>query len=850
MEDHDTRADRLGSLCAEVVPSDYDRMAFLKSMIEGFEDPTTANANPSNPFAASLGPPLALLVLLLLSLGSELFSGRVIGSTHLDNDLGYFLALRNFAFYGQSNFPLWNPYLMCGVPLIAEIQSGLFYPPNIVFRILPLATAVNVSLFIHLYLLALGTYCFGRQLRISPLGAMIAASVFCFSGPVIIRLFAGHHTDLYTIAWIPAVFFCVDRIGQYPARRNFIYLALIFCLQFLAGHPQYLYYTIFFSWFYLLWATRGLLNRKSYRSWVFRNLGFVFSLGLAGLIALPQILPVIEMLSLSPRQSLAFSDIARFSFPPQNLLTFFMPLVYGDGVRIPYWGLYNLWEMCAYCGTISLLLSIVALKDLKNSTHVVFFLFLAVFALIMALGQLTPLFRLFYHILPGFSMFRGHSKIHLFCCFAVALLAGTGFDALTHSANRKDRRPVWPVLGGLTVLFLVLLMIPYSRLLDDPVQYMLAHFQNDPRSYLPTPGAENTRFVAAVIKQMVMSVRYFLVSLFLGILLVILMRRFGSRRLLHAAIILFILTDLLIFGKTFVSSVDVHHWDLKAEVKELLSQDPQPSRSAVITSLGPRYGITSLLYQLGGDYPYVLSRYSRMYNLANQGTPNTSMKIGNIRRVSPVFNLFNLKYLVVNSERLPEIPGYYEVYNDGALAVLKNEYAKARVYLPQNIKIVDDEDEALQAVFELPTIRGEQIVIERDSVADLSYEYESLLHGADPDETLEIVNYSTDTINLRTRLNADAWVILTDTFYPGWKATIDGQFETTPVPANYLFRAIYVPQGTHEIVFQYRPKYFFVCMMISLTVLLGACAAAVLRKPLLLDFFSGRASPPGHDGTK
>ena len=92
---------------------------------------------PGSRLAAPIGPAIILLLSLVLSPGSELFSGNVIGSTHLDNDLGNFSAHRKIAFYGDSSFPFWNLYLMCGVPLIAEIQSGLFYPPNIVFQYRP-----------------------------------------------------------------------------------------------------------------------------------------------------------------------------------------------------------------------------------------------------------------------------------------------------------------------------------------------------------------------------------------------------------------------------------------------------------------------------------------------------------------------------------------------------------------------------------------------------------------------------------------------------------------------------------------------------------------------------------------
>ncbi len=806
-------------------------MPFLKDILAGFGNQSLPPANPIHRYTSSFGPPIALFVLLFLFLGSEMFSGRVIGSTHLDNDLGYFIALRKFVFYGEAAFPYWNPYLMCGVPLIAEIQSGLFYPPNLLFRILPLPFAINFSLFIHLYLLVLGTYFLGRRLSLSRAGATIAACVFCFCGPVFIRLFAGHHTDLYTIAWIPLVFLCIGRLARRPEFRNFIFLAILFCLQLLAGHPQYLYYTLLFSWLYLLWTTRHLLQRKLFRTWGVQHIGFAASLGIAGLMALPQVLPVMEMLSLSPRKNLGFSDVAWFSFPPQNLLTFFVPLVYGDGVRLPYWGLFNQWEMCAYCGVVPLMLCVYAIKDLRQQKHTLFFVVLAVLSLVMALGRHTPLFKLVYTVLPGMDLFRGHSKMHLFYCFAVAILAGTGFDALMRSSGGNARRFVWPLTAGLILVFIGLMAIPYGRLLEEPVKSILVHFQNDPRSYLPTPGGDDPRFVAAVVNQIVMSARYFLISLLIGLILVIYVRRFGPRHILQALTMVVILTDLFIFGKTFISSVDVHHWDLKPEVMQFIARDKEPFRSAVITSLGPRYGISSPLQQLGGDYPYVLSRYSRLYNLANQGKPKASMKIANIRRVSPVFNLFNLKYLVLNSDRSLDIPGFYEVYNDGVFTVLKNEYARPRVYIPRSIKIVNEEDEALRSVFEPPSIRGEQIVVERDSVGDLSYAYESLMRDADPEELLEITDYSPNTINIRARLNADAWVLLTDSYYPGWKAIIDGQSEATVVPGNYVFRTIYVPKGTHDITFQYQPRFFWVCVMISLITLLGLIAAALFRKP-------------------
>ena len=448
----------------------------------------------------------------------------------------------------------------------------------------------------------------------------------------------------------------------------------------------------------------------------------------------------------------------------------------------------------------------------------------------MALGYSTPLLRVLYYVIPGFKMFRGHSKGILFVCFAIAVLAGTGYDAIRDSAVKKGRRLILPLVAGAGILFVSLMVIPYPALMEDPVRSFMSYVQNDPRSYLPVPGVENAEFVNAAVKQAVMSLRYFLVFCFSGIILILLTLRWGSRPLLNILTVLFILGDLLLFGKTFVSSVDVHHWDLKPAVMQFLARDKDQYRSAVLTTFGPKYGITSNLHQIVGDYPYVLSRYSRLFNLANRGRPTETMKIAAIRRISPVYNLMNLKYLVVNANKNFDIPGYYEVYDDGILSILENRYAKKRVYFPRSIKVVDTATDALRGVFEMPTIRGDQTIIERDPTAGVFLEDGSLPHRKDPDQTVEIIGYSPNRVSLRANLTSAAWIILADTLYPGWKAAIDGKTGASILAANYIFRAIHVPEGPHEIVFEYWPTHFSLSIIVALITLLGCCILAILTR--------------------
>jgi uncharacterized membrane protein YfhO len=62
---------------------------------------------------------------------------------------------------------------------------------------------------------------------------------------------------------------------------------------------------------------------------------------------------------------------------------------------------------------------------------------------------------------------------------------------------------------------------------------------------------------------------------------------------------------------------------------------------------------------------------------------------------------------------------------------------------------------------------------------------------------------------------SDGWLVLADVWYPGWRATVDGE-ETTIRRADYLFRALPIPQGDHQVVMVYRPPLFLAGLILSL----------------------------------
>jgi hypothetical protein len=72
----------------------------------------------------------------------------------------------------------------------------------------------------------------------------------------------------------------------------------------------------------------------------------------------------------------------------------------------------------------------------------------------------------------------------------------------------------------------------------------------------------------------------------------------------------------------------------------------------------------------------------------------------------------------------------------------------------------------------------------------------------------EVVSYAPEEVRIKTRAPAPAYLVLSDSFYPGWTALVDGQ----PAPifrANFLIRAVRVEAGDHEVVFRYHPRSYY-----------------------------------------
>jgi uncharacterized membrane protein YfhO len=111
---------------------------------------------------------------------------------------------------------------------------------------------------------------------------------------------------------------------------------------------------------------------------------------------------------------------------------------------------------------------------------------------------------------------------------------------------------------------------------------------------------------------------------------------------------------------------------------------------------------------------------------------------------------------------------------------------------------------------------------------------DSTTHSADAIEqggggrgTARVTAYTPDALSVHTTTDGDAWLVLSDTYYPGWTATVDGQ-PTQVMRGDVLFRVVPIPGGEHDVVLRFAPASVTIGLLISLVCLVLVLGGLVL----------------------
>lgn len=246
----------------------------------------------------------------------------------------------------SGHLPLWNPYEYSGVPFLGGFQSALLYPLNAVFLFLPLARALNFSILLHLAILGFGMARWILRRGLHPGAALLCGLALVCSGPVFPHVFAGHLTNLCSMAWAPWILADLEAGAKWGEWRSWLKAAAAICLQVVAGHPQYVVFTAIAAGIQM--AITAYVMPTAARRATLALLGTYVG---AALLAAAQLFPGVSASAEAVRSGgLSAPEAGIYSFPPENLLTLIAPNFFGHGTGSAYWGRWFSWEMSLYVG--------------------------------------------------------------------------------------------------------------------------------------------------------------------------------------------------------------------------------------------------------------------------------------------------------------------------------------------------------------------------------------------------------------------------------------------------------------------------------------------------------------------
>lgn len=685
------------------------------------------------------------------------------------------------------HLPLWNPYIYSGMPLLASLQIGFFYPLTLIHYILPFNLAFNWFTILHYFLAGLFTYILMKHYKVSDEGSLLAGIVFAFSGYLL--SVSTMNTTLTSVVWLPLVILWWDRILNKSKILNpkskqgnnslfgfftldFGFLILFLSLMFLGGEPTIIYSTILILIIYTFFM--GKAAKLFYLIPV-----LLLTLGLLAI----QIFPLLEFTLNSARTwRTEFDFISHSSLPPRETLNFIFPNFWGSFLK----GTYSkailgeniqTWILSPYIGLLSLFLA--GLGVMEKSRRSYFFLAVGLFFLILSFGRYTPIYKLFFWGLPGISFIRYPVKFLFFPTLAAAILAGLGLDRLVKSINQRMLLTLSVFLGAILALDAGLGIIKKGLHTFISARFNLSEDLKFSLAALFNANLRNWLII-------------FLLLLAALVLLTLFYRKQIKAEVLARGLVLLVALDLLIFNFGLNPPV----------VRELFSFIPLNAEIMLKDKTLFRYYVDPRIYEnSGGHY-----------------RDQTEVLVGLKTKLRPNFMIpHHLSDLNGREsiEPLRQVRFYYE-YRDRLLPGRLDLLSKANVkYILSFGKILDPQ---------LKLLSDKQFHLYQN----LLFYPRAYIRGGE----CQIVKYEPSRVEIIARSKNGGNMILTDSFDPGWKAKVDGR----PVKIELeepFFRRVIIPAGESRVVFSYEPdslKLGALVSLLSLLIFIGGAVYAVKNR--------------------
>ena len=789
-----------------------------------------------------------------LALGFPALAGRFLVSAHSDQYIaGY--AYRDFAaqaLRAGAGFPEWNPYLFGGVPYVAGMAGDIFYPTFLLRMALPTDVAMTWGFILHVFLAGLFTYGFLRAWGLGFHASLVGGMAYMMGGPIASYVSPGHDGKLYVSALFPLALWLIVRGVRDGRRWAWGGLALTIGLAVLSPHPQLLQYMLLasgsFALFLALGANAGGVRPD--RRTMFKRLALALAAVVLGfLIGAIQYAPVREYVAWSPRAGgLGYEHATSYSFPPVELFNLYLPQF--TGILDQYWGPNLIHFHSEYLGAAVLMLAAAAFGGEGERRFRRFWIGAAIVSFLWMLGGSTPFFHIVYAIVPGTKFFRAPSTIIFVFGFSISVLAAVGAERVL--AGRGSRRLA---LGWLVAAAVIALLATSGVLtsmaanLAGGIGADVAERQGMPQAASQLADQWTARANGNAPDLILGAWRALLfVALTAGAWLGLQRGRL-DRRLAGLALVAIVGADLW--------SVERDYWQFMPPAKTIYASDPaidylkrqtQPGRVLVraasdegLASPDPYFGTrgdgtgTGLMIHgirsVTGYHGNEIGRY--------QSLMQTPMEGGGSPVITPGFwRHENVRFLYTNAaltdSSLQRLLG--PVRNSSGSTVYLYRLPGENPYAWVAAAATKAPDAAARAAVLDPRFDPLRIAVLDSSTPVQTPPLATLPQPLAIATTTSKMSPGRATIDLGAPAPAGAVLVVSENYFPGWQALVDGR--ATPVyRANFNLLGVLLPTGARAVQLTFHdPAYStgrmltIVALVVSLLLLVAGVAMERRRR--------------------
>ncbi|HTX17896.1 MAG TPA: YfhO family protein [Bacteroidota bacterium] len=811
-----------------------------------------------------------ILVALVLFFQDAIFSGKIFIAS--DN-----LASQSFLpFLKEADqtgiYPLWVPYIFCGMPSFAsllvtpartyDITSTVVVWAHHIFSFV-LGNSEVTSVLLYYFLFGISSYFFMIHKKKSPPAALFTSLSTLFSTYVIILIMVGHNTKIASICLLPLVLMMIEKMIDDFRWWHGVVLVILIHIQQLGSHIQFFFYSYLFIGIYYLYLLIVRIVRKEQWLAVVRS-GAVFALAAAISFAMSADIylstleynpysirgsnPIVqtqgEMQSKTASGGLDYDYATNWSFSPGEVLTFFVPSLYGFGDQLykgpmtenqpqrlnTYWGQMPWTDAPQYMGLVVLILAVLGVYYNRRDRFVQTALIVSGFALLVSFGRtFSPVYDLMYNYFPAFNKFRIPSMILILVQILMPILAGYGLQSILDRGKEKlsaqGEKRLKVVVGGAGVLFLLTFVA--RGLFEELYQGFIG--DEGLSKLLSELVGKQPENVLSQVRPMVFDFLFngVMADVAVGtfILLAVFALVYAYRKRKLAPITLGV--SLIILSVADLWRVDVKPMELRDKGSEEASfvtpdyvsriqQDTSLYR--ILNTENLRQPSNNLAYyrlqSIGGYHGAKIRIYQDIVDVATLGNPT-------------VWVLMNSKYIIADPKE--NIPGLPVLYQGEGKKVYVFPQGSERAWFVDSVAV----DSGLGILRHI-----------RDNSFDphkLAYMEKPLGTPIDRPDTsakVSVKEFGLQKISFDVSASGTNLLYVSEIYYPkGWTATIDGQ-PTEIYKTDYAFRSVIVPKGNHVVAFDFHPSTYFLGRTITLiTNVLAWCSL------LAVAFFRWKKRP-------